>query len=63
MARIKDRGNVFEIRVDVSPDQLKQIERGLRNGMVGRAKIETVDRPLGFVLLRKVIRFFRVTFF
>jgi hypothetical protein len=63
MARIKDRGNVFEIRVSVSPDQLKQIERGLRNGMVGRAKIETVDRPLGFVLLRKVIRFFRVTFF
>jgi len=63
MARIKDRGNVFEIRVSVPPDQLKQIERGLRNGMVGRAKIETIDRPLGFVLLRKVIRFFRVTFF
>lgn len=63
MARTKEQGNVFEIRLDVSGSQLKTIEQGLRDGMVGQAKISTVSRSLGYVLLRKVIRFFRVTFF
>ena len=63
MARIKEEGNVYEIRLDVSSDQLAKIKDGLRSGMVGRAKIATVSKPLGYVLLRKVIRFFRVTFF
>jgi len=62
-ARIKEKGNIFEIRLDVSPEQLKPVEGGLRDGMVGRAKIATVAKPLGYVLLRKVIRFFRVTLF
>ena len=39
------------------------ILEGLRDGSIGAAKIATVERPLGYVLLRKVIRFFRVTFF
>jgi len=63
MARIKDEGNVYEIRIDVSSEDLEEIEHSLRSGMIGRAKISTVSRPLGYVLLRKVIRFFRVTFF
>jgi len=63
MARIKEDGNVYEIRLDVSSEQLIKIKDGLRSGMVGRAKIATVSKPLGYVLLRKVIRFFRVTFF
>jgi len=63
LAHIKDQGNFFEIRVDVSQDQLSRIWQGLREGMIGRAKIGTVKRALGYVLLRKVIRFFRVAFF
>ncbi|MCK5272714.1 MAG: HlyD family secretion protein, partial [Sedimentisphaerales bacterium] len=63
MPRIKDEGNVYEIRVDVTEEELEDIRNGLRQGLVGRAKIETVHRALGYVLLRKVIRFFRVTFF
>jgi hypothetical protein len=63
MPRIKEEGNVYEVRIDVAPEQLQEVAQGLREGMIGRAKITTVSRPLGFVLLRKVIRFFRVTFF
>lgn len=63
IARIKEKGNVFEVRMNVSAEQLAQITSGLRSGMVGRAKISTVSRPIGYVMLRKVIRFFRVTFF
>ncbi|MCK5270445.1 MAG: HlyD family secretion protein, partial [Sedimentisphaerales bacterium] len=63
MPRIKEEGNVYEIRVDVTEEELEDIRNGLRQGLVGRAKIETVHRALGYVLLRKVIRFFRVTFF
>lgn len=68
LARIKDdgsqsKGNVYEIRIDVSPDDLAAIQAGLRPGSKGQAKISTCKRPLGYVLVRKVIRFFRVTFF
>ena len=62
MARIRPEGNVFEIRTDVDPEQLELIQ-GLRDGSTGTAKIWTVEKPLGYVLLRKVIRFFRVVFF
>ena len=61
--RVGEEGNVFEIRVDVPEDELEEIISGLRSGSTGRAKIETCKRPLGYVLLRKVIRFFRVTMF
>jgi len=67
MARIneeeKNAGHVFEIRVDVPGEELQEIMAGLRDGSTGRAKIDTVRRPLIYVLLRKVIRFFRVTMF
>jgi len=63
MPIIKEDGNVYEVRIDLAPEQLEEIAQGLRDGMIGRAKIATVSRPLGYVLLRKVIRFFRVTFF
>jgi HlyD family secretion protein len=63
MARITEEGNVFEVRVMVPEETLKPILEGLRDGSIGAAKIATVERPLGYVLLRKVIRFFRVTFF
>ena len=63
MARVKDEGNVYEIWIDLSQEQLSGLTHGLRVGMVGRAKILTVSRALGYVLLRKVIRFFRVTMF
>jgi len=63
MARLKEEGNFFEVRVDVSAEELNDIKQGLRGGMVGQAKIFTTKRCLGYVLLRKVIRFFRVTFF
>ncbi|MBN2377488.1 MAG: HlyD family efflux transporter periplasmic adaptor subunit [Sedimentisphaerales bacterium] len=62
MARTRQEGNVFEIRTEVDPEQLKPIQ-GLRDGSTGTAKIWTVEKPLGYVLLRKVIRFFRVVFF
>lgn len=63
MARLKDNGNVFEIRVIVNDGQLARIENSLISGSTGQAKITTLSRPLGYVLLRKVIRFFRVTMF
>ena len=63
MARITEEGNVFEVRVLIPEDELSSILAGLRDGSAGAAKIATVDRPLGYVALRKVIRFFRVTFF
>jgi len=63
MPQIKEKGNVYQIRVDVPGEELRPIVDGLRSGNIGRAKIATVERPLGYVLLRKVIRFFRVTFF
>ncbi|MBN2209891.1 MAG: efflux RND transporter periplasmic adaptor subunit [Sedimentisphaerales bacterium] len=62
-ARLKKKGNVFEVRVDVQSDQLERIGQSLLSGSTGQAKIATVQRPLGYVLLRKVIRFFRVTWF
>ncbi len=63
MARTKKNGNVFEVRIEVPAKQLAVLGHGLRSGMLGRAKIVTTNRPLGYVLLRKVIRFFRVAFF
>ncbi len=64
MAVMKDKGNVFQVRVPLDAKQLSEtFQNGLRPGSEGQAKIETVSRPLGYVLLRKVIRFFRVTFF
>jgi len=63
MARVKEEGNVFEIRVNVPQEELLPIQEQLRDLSVGRAKIDTVTRPLAYVLLRKVIRFFRVAFF
>lgn len=56
-------GNVFEVRIDLTIEQLDKVKRGLRDGMEGSAKISTVKRPLGFVLIRKVLRFFNLTFF
>jgi len=61
--RVKEEGNVYEIRLDVPSDQVEPIRSGLRSGSTGRAKIDTCRRPLAYVMLRKVIRFFRVTFF
>ena len=61
--RIDQEGNTYEVRVAVSGEELAELMAGLRDGSIGRAKIDTVKRPLGYVLLRKVIRFFRVTFF
>lgn len=63
MPQIKEKGNVYQIRVDVPAEELRPIVDGLRSGNIGRAKISTTEKPLGYVLLRKVIRFFRVTFF
>lgn len=62
MARLKEDGNVFEIRIRVPQNQLAGVGQ-LRDQSLGRAKIDTVKRPLVYVLLRKVIRFFRVVFF
>ncbi|MBI9018141.1 MAG: efflux RND transporter periplasmic adaptor subunit [Phycisphaerae bacterium] len=69
-AQMKESQQIFEIRLnfaldkqDLSDDELEHIRNGLREDMTGRAKITTVSRPLGYVMLRKVIRFFRVTFF
>ncbi len=62
-ARITQNGNVFDVRIDIEPDALEKIQHGLRDGMEGSAKIRTVKKPLGFVVARKVIRFFRLTFF
>ena len=59
---LKD-GNVFEVRINLAPEKLEDVKRGLRDGMEGSAKIITVKRPLGYVLIRKVLRFFRITFF
>lgn len=65
MPQTTQEGNVYEIRVDVTDEQISQgeIKLALRDGSVGRAEIATLKRPLGYVLLRKVIRFFRLTFF
>jgi hypothetical protein len=63
LARVKQDGNFFEIRTNVPEDQLVPIHSGLRSGSTGRAKIDTVSRPLIYVLLRKVIRFWNMTFF
>ena len=62
-ARITKDGNVFDVRIDIPPEALDQIQHGLRDGMEGSAKVRTVKRPLGYVMARKVIRFFRMTFF
>ena len=62
-AQTVQAGNIYEVRVNVSLDQLKAVKSGLRDGMEGSAKIKTVKRPLGFVLIRKVLRFFHLTFF
>ena len=63
MPQITEDGNVYQIRLDVSSDELAAISSGLRPGSTGRAKIQTCDRALGYVMARKVIRFLRVTFF
>ena len=59
----QELGNVYEIRVEVDEQELAEIQLALRDGITGRAKISTQERALGYVLLRKVIRFFRITFF
>jgi len=65
MAQVTEEGNIFEIRIMIPDTELTvhDILEGLRDGSIGAAKIATVQRPLGYVLVRKVIRFFRVTFF
>jgi hypothetical protein len=63
MPKLVEAGNVYEIRIDVSNELLQQLGGTPRSGSTGQAKISTCKRPLGYVLLRKVIRFFRVTFF
>jgi len=64
MPRVGKEGNYYEVRAPVEGQQLGALAAmGLRDGSTGRAKVATVDRRLGYVLLRKVIRFFRVTFF
>ena len=63
MPQTQPAGNVYEVRMDVDSEELAPLMSGLRDGSIGRAKIDTVQRPLGYVLLRKVIRFFRITFF
>lgn len=64
MPRVGKEGNYYEVRAPVEGEQLAALAAmGLRDGSTGRAKVATVDRCLGYVLLRKVIRFFRVTFF
>jgi len=63
MAIVKDAqaGNVFDIRIALTPESIAQIENELRPGTTGKAKIITEPMPLLYVLLRKVIRFVRVT--
>ena len=41
MPRIEPDGNVFEVRTDVGPAELASLMAGLRDGSVGRAKIDT----------------------
>ena len=62
-ARITQNGNIFDVRIEIAPETLEKIQAGLRDGMEGSAKVRTVKRPLGYVIARKVIRFFRLTFF
>lgn len=62
-AQTMPSGNVYEVRVDLDQASLEKVKLGLRDGMEGSAKIKTVKRPLGYVLIRKVLRFFRLTFF
>jgi len=59
----QELGNVYEIRVEVDNEELAEIQMALRDGITGRAKISTEERALGYVLLRKVISFFWITFF
>ncbi len=59
----EEEGNVFSVRIDLNDEQLQPVSEGLRDGMVGRAKIGSLEKPLWYVLMRKAIRFFRVTFF
>ena len=63
MARVGQEEHVYEIKVDVPGEAFGDMKGSLRSGSEGRAKIATTERALGYVLLRKVIRFFRVTFF
>ena len=63
LAQIAKGGNYFEVQVPVAEDELAPILAGLGDGSTGAAKIATAERALGYVLLRKVIRFFRVAFF
>lgn len=61
--QLEDKGNAFMVRIDLTEQELSGLPAGLRPGSAGQAKIATCKRPLGYVLLRKAIRFFRVTFF
>jgi hypothetical protein len=63
MASVKDAqtGNVFDIRIALTPEAIALIENELRPGTTGKAKIVTERMPLLYVLLRKVIRFVRIT--
>ena len=63
MASVKDAqtGNVFNIRIALTPEAIALIENELRPGTTGKAKIVTERMPLLYVLLRKVIRFVRIT--
>lgn len=65
IAATTEEGSIFEVRIAVPDSELidNDILEGLRDGSIGAAKIATVKRPLGYVLLRKAIRFFRVTSF
>lgn len=63
MPKLSEEGNVYEIRIDVPNTVLEKVGGNPRSGSTGQAKISTCKRPLGYVLFRKVIRFFRVTFF
>ena len=63
MPKLVEEGNVYEVRIDVPTALLQELGGTPRSGSTGQAKISTCGRPLGYVVLRKVIRFFRVTFF
>lgn len=56
-AEVRDEKNTFVIEADVTND-----ERWLRPGMEGTAKIGIDDRPIGWILTRGIVNWFRMTF-
>ncbi len=56
-AEVRDEKNTFVVEADVTND-----EGWLRPGMEGTAKIGIDDRPIGWILTRDIVNWFRMTF-